>query len=100
MLFRHRGPLCVKRGPLFLGIFCMRTCERCGANLALVGLRHRCVERPTVTEVSRPVTKSVTVKDRTATERQRRHREKKRLRGEWDGVCGGEFWPWPRMRGE
>ena len=50
-------------------------CERCGANLALVGLRHRRVPRrydappvtrPTVTETKR------NAKDRTAAERMRR----------------------------
>jgi len=56
-------------------------CERCGANLALVGLRHRRiprrydappVTRPTVTETKR------NAKDRTAAERMRRYRARER----------------------
>ena len=55
-------------------------CERCGANLALVGLQHRSVPRrydappvtrPTVTETER------NAKDRTAAERMRRYRTRR-----------------------
>ena len=55
-------------------------CERCGANLALVGRMHRCV-----TKVPEPVTKNVTKKrgrpplgePMTAAERQRRCRRER-----------------------
>jgi hypothetical protein len=56
-------------------------CERCGANLTLVGLRHRCVLRrydaPPVTRPTDTETKR-NAKDRTAAERMRRYRARER----------------------
>ena len=55
-------------------------CERCGAKVALVGLRHRCVPRrygtPAVTRPTVTETKH-NAKDRTAAERQRRCRRER-----------------------
>jgi len=92
----------------------MERCEVCGANLQLVGLRHRCVPRASVTETvtgrDESVTGrygSVTVSDESVTApqdpkgryRARTHREKLRLRREWHCEEDG-WWPWVRMRGE
>ena len=81
--FRSRGPpRAIFPCDFFLEMLKMLDrCERCGANLALVGLRHRRVPRrydappvtrPTVTETKR------NAKDRTAAERMRRYRARER----------------------